>query len=168
MTATDTLRRMQSFLAIAAYLCGLLALAAGPAMATDDPEAWLRKIYGIYVKEETPPAAIDLIKPEASARLLRLIRSDEACMKKNGGAPCMLDFDVFGNGQDFKIDNVAAYTVRAKDKIDVIMRYTNFGEKQETSFTFIPDGKGWRLDDAMGRTSDGTTWQLAKLLAAKK
>lgn len=160
--SSRTGRRISRLALLAAAI--LLPAAAG---ATDKPEAWVRRIYDLYVSDKATGSATDLFAPEASDRLARLIKADNACRKKNGGAPCGLDFDVVANGQDYKIANVASYAVASADKLEVIARFTNFDQKMETAYSFVRKGGDWRLDEVMGRAPDGSTWRLTKLLGSR-
>jgi hypothetical protein len=137
----------------------LLALSALPAAHADpaaDIEKTIRDIYASY-EAEAPK-----VGPVFDKRLQALVEADNA---QADGGEGRIDWDVFVNGQDFRITEVSVGKLEiAGDTAHITARFKNFDNPQEISYTLrLEDGR-WLIDDI--QSMNGEKWSMSELLSA--
>jgi hypothetical protein len=151
-----------------AAMFALTLVFAGPADAqpASTPDGMIRAIYRTYEIDDVKGT----IKDVASRRLKRLIEADEKATPK--GEIGKLDFDVFVNGNDFKVSRVRVRIQpppddkpRVPDRAKVQATFISLKKPHEIVFDLVREGGQWKIDDATSMI--GEKWTLTKILTAK-
>ncbi|MGL4494767.1 MAG: hypothetical protein ACRCUX_03070 [Beijerinckiaceae bacterium] len=148
-------------LIMAASICLALAQPA-PAHGVNpkepDPAVWVRSIYDLYKRAEKDDklmrhANYGLVQKRAARPLWLLFRKDDACMKKNGGAPCAFDADFIINGQDYELSDVQISPAEISgEKAKVTAKFKNFKQDNTNTFFFVKQGDNWRVSEVTMQT----------------
>jgi hypothetical protein len=146
----------------------LMLVSAGPAGAqpASTPDGMIRAIYRTYEIDDVKGT----IKDVASRRLKRLIEADEKATPK--GEIGKLDFDVFVNGNDFKVSRVRVRIQpppddkpKVPDRAKVQATFISLKKPHEIVFDLVREGGQWKIDDAT--STIGEKWTLTKILTGK-
>ena len=154
--------------AFAAFFAVTLVLAGrADAQPASTPDGMLRAIYRMYEADNVKGT----IKDVASRRLKKLIEADEKATPK--GEIGKLDFDVFVNGNDFKVSRVRVRVQpppedrpRPVDRAKVQANFISLKKPHEIVFDLVREGGQWKVDDASSML--GEKWTLSKILTAKR
>lgn len=132
------------------------ALAAGQVFGT--PRALLDYAYAPYATGDFKDDNGLLYSNALNA----LFATAEANAPEDDVGP--VDFDVFVNGQDFQLTDLAiGDSTPEGDGVTVPVTFKNFGEAQSLVFHLIREGGGWKINDIESLTG-GSTWRLTTLL----
>jgi hypothetical protein len=151
-----------------APLFALMLVFASPAEAqpASTPDGMIRAIYKMYEADDVKGT----IKDVASRRLKRLIEADEKATPK--GEIGKLDFDVFVNGNDFKVSRVRvrvppmpADRPKTPDRAKVQANFISLKKPHEIVFDLVREGGQWKVDEVTSMV--GQKWTLSKILTAK-
>ena len=152
---------------LVATLALLLAVSGhARAQPASTPDGMIRAIYKMYEADEVKGT----IKDVASRRLKRLIEADEKATPK--GEIGKLDFDVFVNGNDFKVSRVRVKVQpppsdkpKTPDRAKVQANFISLKKPHEIVFDMVREGGQWKIDDASSMI--GEKWTLSKILTGK-
>ncbi|HEV7717611.1 MAG TPA: hypothetical protein VGO70_01405 [Arsenicitalea sp.] len=126
----------------------------------DTPRAVLEFAYKAYASSEYT----DNSKVLYSKGLEALFAADEA--RTPAGDVGAVDFDVFVNGQDYKLNELTIDdAVISGAKATEAVSFKNFDESESMQFYLVKQQDGWKIDDIESLTP-GHTWRLSELLAA--
>jgi hypothetical protein len=135
-----------------------VALTAHAATRIDDPEKFVRTVYGQFEKQH------DFHEPDDiySDRLKGLLALDS---KEAGGEVGRLDFDPWIDAQDWEIKNVKVTSEPvelAPSRRVVTATFKNIGRPENIHFYFERTKDGWKLDDM--RSVGKRSWTLSLIL----
>ncbi len=124
------------------------------AAANDEPQAIITAIYGIYQSTTVGKPKIGGVFTKRLQALLDHDRTNER----------RLDYDVFQNGQDWTIRDVAvSLDSRKGEQSQVRVNFLNGGQKQEIAFGLLREDSSWRIDD-VATTLNGKELKLSDVL----
>jgi hypothetical protein len=135
-----------------------LPLTAQAGTRIDDPEKFVRTVYGQFVKQHDYHEPDDIY----SDRLKALFALDS---KEAGGEVGRLDFDPWTDAQDYEIKNVHVSSKpveSAPSRRLVIATFKNIGRPEDIRFYFERTKGGWKLDDM--RSVGKEKWTLSLIL----
>ncbi len=143
----------RSFLALLLFLM-LFPASAGPA-ADSDPVALIKAIYATY---ETDNPGLEHIY---SNRLQALI--DKDTKETPDGMVGRIDWDVFVNGQDWKLSKLKITLVsQDTDRAQVRATFKNFDDTNNMLFNLVRENGAWRVDDIENTLPP--RWTMSKIL----
>ena len=135
-----------------------LPLTAHAATRIDDPEKFVRSVYGKLEKQRDYRVPDDIY----SERLSGLFALDT---KEAGGEVGRLDFDPWTDAQDYEIKNVhvsSKSVESASSRRLVRATFLNIGRPEDIRFYFEQTKQGWKLDDM--RSVGKENWTLSLIL----
>jgi hypothetical protein len=141
-----------------AFLATLAYASAQAATRIDDPEKFVREVYGHIEKTRDYREPDDIYTP----RLASLFALDS---KEAGGEVGRIDFDFWINAQDFQISKVRVTSEpvdNAPSRQIVVAKFINLGTPEEIHFYFERTDSGWKLDDASSAGKED--WTLSVIL----
>jgi hypothetical protein len=128
------------------------------AQDASDPLALITDIYKSYTAETDVPGYSDVY----SKRLLALVDAD--LKAREPGDSGSIDWDVFVNGNDWQISQLAITLVsKSATRAQVRARFFNFKEQQDQLFDLIIEDGRWVIDDVRA-TQKGNRWTMSKIL----
>lgn len=140
--------------------------ASATASASDAPEELIRTLYKAHDSKKSPffqatnRALVDRFFVEEMADLIW----EDAAIAAKTGEQALLDADPLYNAQDTDVQDFVIHSAQIDgDQAEVLVTFTNFGEKKE--FTYLldhEDGK-WLISDIF--YGDGS--QLFQLLSGR-
>ncbi len=145
-------------------LCILLALCfsgaaahAGAAAPDSDPVSLIKAIYATYTAGNDNPGLPHVY----SKRLQALVDKDEK--ETPDGEVGKIDWDVFVDGQDWKLSQLKiALVSKSDDKAEVRATFRNFDEPCNQLFELVREDGHWRIDDITKTTPP--RWTMSKIL----
>jgi hypothetical protein len=149
------MKNMTLFLGLAC----VISLNAAPPTQINDPEAFVKEIYGHLVSTPHYNPPEDIYTPRLKALFVR----DQKMSKGEVGC---IEFMFWVNGQDFKLKGVSISSRPVsgrEDRRTIVATFVNLGTANEIHFDFQKIGDGWLLDDARS-VAKGSPWTLSKLL----
>jgi hypothetical protein len=138
--------------------------AASPRKQTDsDPVSLIKAIYQTY--EENTPERGEGAEPGVphmySKRLQALI--DKDAKETPEGMVGRIDWDVFVDGQDWKLTQLKIALVSKSDAhAQVRATFKNFGHPSNMLFDLVPEDGHWRVDDVEKTLKP--RWTVSKIL----
>lgn len=145
--------------ALVFLLTGFTFACAHAATRIDDPEKFVREVYGHIEKTPDNYQEPDDIYTPRLASLFALDR------KEAGGEVGRIDFDFWTNAQENQIAKVHVASTpveNAPSRRVVIATFVNEGRPEEIHFYFERTDRGWKLDDARSLGKDD--WALSVIL----
>ena len=133
-------------------------LSANAATRIDDPEKFVRAVYGQFEKQHDYHEPDDIY----SDRLKGLFALDS---KEAGGEVGRLDFDPWINAQDWQIKNVKVTSEPvelAPSRRTVKATFKNIDRPEDIRFYFERTKDGWKIDDV--RSAGKESWTLSLIL----
>lgn len=143
-------------------LLALLMIAPSLASAepAEGPQAVIAAIYNVY--QTTPQDKAPDIGKVYSAGLQALIDAEAKATPE--GEVGKLDWDVFVDGQEWKISNLKITLVSQDgDRAKVQASFDNLGEPREMLFHLVREDGRWLIDDIQS-TRPGARWTMSKVL----
>ncbi len=139
---------------LAFAVCSSLAYA----QTASTPAGVIARIYKIY--------QIDVLNPKPghvySRRLQALIDKDRADTPE--GYVGKIDWDVFVDGQDWKLSDLKIVLLSQSDvRARVRAKLKNFGEPREIAFDLVRERGRWLIDDVQSMRQ-GARWTMSKIL----
>jgi Protein of unknown function (DUF3828) len=133
-----------------------LGLGAARAAAFDsDPVSLIKAIYKTYEEDKPQPKHI------YSKRLQALIDKDEK--ETSEGEVGRIDWDVFVDGQDWKLTELAITLVsKSADTAQVRATFKNFDQSSNMLFDLVRENGRWRVDDVTKTLPP--RWTMSKIL----
>ncbi len=123
-----------------------------------DPGQMITAIYDSYLQ---PGGGPDDPPNLYSRRLQALIEADRKATPP--GDVGHLDFDVFVNGQDWKLSKLRIVTLsRSATRAQVRVNFVNMGTPSELVFDLIFENGAWRIDEVRSVGEKG--WTLSDIL----
>ena len=146
------------------FLLLMMLLLAGPfaAHAKDarDPGALIQSIYKSYMGKPGSPD-VDSVNIY-SRRLKALLDADEKAAQGEVGA---LEFDVFVDGQDWKLTKLKiALLSNSGAQAKVRVTFNNFKTPEEIIFDLVEENDQWHIDE-VSSMKKGRRWVLSKILS---
>jgi hypothetical protein len=146
------------------FLLVLMLLVAGSLMAhakdAQDPVALIQSIYKSYMGKAEPPDLASL--KVYSHRLKALLDADEKAAQGEVGA---LEFDVFVNGQDWKLSKLKiALISKSEAQAKLRATFNNFKSPEEIILDLVREDGSWRIDE-ISSTRKGHRWTMSKILS---
>jgi hypothetical protein len=145
------------------FLLAFCASTAQAAPASDDPVRLIKSIYAAYNKATLDPKYPD----PYSQRLKALIAADEA-MTEQGDAG-LLDWDVFIDGQDWKLSELKITLVsRSASRAQVRASFKNLTKTCRIVFDLVREGDRWTIDEVRSMRDSAWSkprWTMSKVLA---
>jgi hypothetical protein len=133
----------------------VLAAAAAEAAPDSDPVALIKAIYATY---ETDTPGLENIY---STRLQALLDKDEK--ETPEGEVGRIDWDVFVNGQDWKLSELKITLVsKTADRAQIRASFKNFGDANNILFDLVRENGAWRVDDVQNTLPP--RWTMSKIL----
>jgi hypothetical protein len=144
---------LRTLLALLIFL--VLAAAAAEAAPDSDPVALIKAIYATY---ETDTPGLENIY---STRLQALLDKDEK--ETPEGEVGRIDWDVFVNGQDWKLSELKITLVsKTADRAQIRASFKNFGDANNILFDLVRENGAWRVDDVQNTLPP--RWTMSKIL----
>jgi hypothetical protein len=142
------------------FLASILALALGASSAhaevDRDPAALIKAIYKTYQDDKPQPPHV------YSQRLQALVDKDEK--ETPGGEVGRIDWDVFINGQDWKLTELKIVPVSQQaDHAQVRATFKNFDTPNDMLFDLVLEKGHWRIDDIQATLKP--RWSMSKILS---
>lgn len=139
-----------------ALLIALVLLPASAGAAPDnDPLALIKAIYATY---ETDNPGLDHVY---SNRLQALL--DKDAKETPEGMVGRIDWDVFVNGQDWKLSDVnIALVSKTGDRAQVRAIFKNFDNANDMLFDLVRENGAWRIEDVQNTLPP--RWTMSKIL----
>ncbi|MBV9755329.1 MAG: DUF3828 domain-containing protein [Hyphomicrobiales bacterium] len=126
-----------------------------------DPLTLIRSIYGAYTSSAEGPD-LDL-KRLYSHRLKALVDADEKATP--AGEVGALDFDVFVDGQDWKLSKVKIFLMsKSSAHAKVRATFVNFKNPEEIVFDLVEENDQWHIDE-VSSMKKGRRWVLSKIFS---
>ena len=154
---------MRGFLAVVGlYLLSLAPVwAANSVPVFDTPTALLQYAYAPYATGKFKDDTNQLYSSELNAQF----RAADANVPADDIGP--VDFDVFVNGQDYELHDLAIGEPRPAvgQAADVPVSFRNFDQPESLVFHVVKENGGWKINDIDALT-DGNSWNFMQLLTA--
>ena len=142
---------------LALLIALVLAPASAGAGADSDPLALIKAIYATYATDNDNPA----LENTYSTRLQALIDKDARDTPE--GEVGRIDWDVFINGQDWKLSKLKiALVSKTADRAQVRATFKNFDEANDMLFDLVRENGAWRIDDIQATLKP--RWTMSKIL----
>ena len=148
-------------IAIGLILAGLVPMAANaaPVRTFDTPKALLDYAYAPYATGKF----LDDNELLYSKSLNALFAADAE--QTPAGDVGAIDFDVFVNGQDYQLSELAIGDPMPEEGgVSVPVTLKNFDTPQSLVFHMVKENGGWKINDIESLT-EGYSWRLTVLLA---
>lgn len=132
-------------------------------------------VVDIYTKYQAADADPKVKLPDSlspafySARMRKILSTMQRGCKR--GDICGPGFDVFVNGQDYKISGIEAKTTSVTEKTATVRAtFKNFDQPMQMDFMLVRENSRWVIDDLVAHKSaaDSAGYTLSSLLAPKK
>jgi hypothetical protein len=154
-------RRGRSEDSMRRFLISLILVVSAAAVHAQDYSDPIKLITSIY-RTYTPNNLQAGFPHVYSSRLQALIDADAKNTPE--GDSGKIDWDVFVNGQDWKISKLKVTLVRrAAARAQVRARFNNFKQPEAMIFDLVREKSGWRIDD-IGSLQNGARWTMSKIL----
>ena len=135
-----------------------LSIALARSQPAADPGRLITAIYDSYMQPGDGP---DYPPNLYSRRLQALIEADRNATPP--GDVGHLDFDVFVNGQDWKLSKLRIVTLsRSATRAQVRVNFVNMGTPSELVFDLIFENGAWSIDEVRSVGDKG--WTLSDIL----
>lgn len=129
----------------------LIALPGVSSPANDSPQALMRELYRVHDQGKGP-----LLDPKAKAqRRIYFTEAlaaalDQELNRPNSDEVGNLDFDPFYYAQDTEVGDIDFAVPKVSGKeVNVLARFTNFGESREITYRVVQGERGWHIDDIL-------------------
>jgi uncharacterized protein DUF3828 len=140
-----------------ALLASLLAMSCAHAQADNDPLTFIKAIYATYKTDNDNPGLENIY----STRLQALVDKDEK--ETPEGEVGRIDWDVFINGQDWKLSGLKISLVsKNADRAQVRAIFKNFDKANDMLFDLVRENGAWRIDDIQATLKP--RWTMSKIL----
>jgi hypothetical protein len=140
--------------------------APAPTQVSEPPEALVRALYKTHDAKKSPffqakdRALVDKFFVDEMADLIW----EDATIAAKTGEQALLDADPLYNAQDMDIKDFVIHPAQIDgDQAEVLVTFTNFGEKKEFTYLLDKEGGKWLIGDIF--YGDGS--QLFQLLSGR-
>lgn len=137
---------MRSLLTAAALFLAMVL----PAAAFDDPKAAVEAFYAPYLLTDFDQfiAASEQQDTYLSEGLSALFEADRAEAEAAGGGIGRIDFDLYINGQDFMITELAIGDAEVSGEMATVpVSFLNFETQNDLFITLVLEADDWKIDD---------------------
>ena len=142
---------------LALLIALVLAPASAGAGADSDPLALIKAIYATHATDNDNPG----LENTYSTRLQAPIDKDARETPK--GEVGRIDWDVFINGQDWKLSKLKiALVSKTAHRAQVRATFKNFDEANDMLFDLVRENGAWRIDDIQATLKP--RWTMSKIL----